>query len=74
MTRCALIRAKKEEIEKEKSTPQALAKQNALGETSRNVTSHPKDHQPRLSQLPLLPQERREVVHGLKRLRVIRAE
>ena len=74
MTRCALIRAKKEEIEKEKSTPQALAKQNALGETSRNVTSHPTDHQPRLSQLPLLPQEHREVVHGLKRLRVIRPE
>ena len=45
-----------------------------LGETSRNVTSHPKDHQPRLSQLPLLPQEHREVVHGLKRLRVIRPE
>ena len=47
---------------------------NALGETSRNVTSHPKDHQPRLSQLPLLLQEHREVVHGAERLRVIRPE
>ena len=51
-----------------------MAKQNTLGETSRNVTSHPKDHQPRLSQLPLLFQEHREVVHGLKRIRVIRPE
>ena len=47
---------------------------NALGERSRNVTSHPEDCQPRLSQLPLLQQEHREVVHGLKRLRVIRPE
>jgi len=30
--------------------------------------------QPRLSQLPLLPQEDRQVVHGLKRVRVIRTE
>ena len=44
------------------------------GERSRNVTSHPEDCQPRLSQLPLLLQEDREVVHGLKRLRVIRPE
>ena len=34
----------------------------------------PKGFRPRLSQLPLLPQEHREVVHGLKRLRVIRPE
>ena len=74
MTRCALIRAKKGEIEKEKSTPQALAKQNTPGKTSRKVTSHPKDHQPRLSQLPLLFQEHREVVHGDERIRVIRPE
>ena len=47
---------------------------NALGETSRNVTSHPKDHQPRLSQLPLLLQEDREVVHGGERLWVLRTE
>ena len=47
---------------------------NALGETSRNVTSHPKDHQPRLSQLPLLFQEHREVVHGGERLWVLRTE
>ena len=44
------------------------------GERSRKVTSHPEDHQPRLSQLPLLLQEDREVVHGLKRLRVIGPE
>ena len=30
--------------------------------------------QPSLSQLPLLPQEQRQVVHGLKRLWVIRTE
>ena len=60
---------------KRKSRPQALAKTKyALGETSRKVTSHPEDCQPRLSQLPLLPQEHREVVHGLKRIRMIRPE
>ena len=63
------------EIDKRKSRPQALAKQKyALGETSSKVTSHPKDPQPRLIQLPLLPQEGSQVVHGLKRVRVIRAE
>ena len=51
-----------------------MAKQNTPGERSRNVTSHPKDHQPRLSQLPLLFQEHREVVHGDERIRVIRPE
>ena len=46
------------DIDKRKSRPQALAKQKyALGETSSKVTSHPKDPQPRLIQLPLLPQE-----------------
>ena len=30
--------------------------------------------QPSLSQLPLLPQEQRQVVHGLKRVRMIRTE
>ena len=76
-----LVRSKKViqqywEIDKRKSRPQALAKQkNALGETSsRKVTSHPQDPQPRLCQLPLLHQEVRQVVHGLKRVRVIRAE
>ena len=44
------------------------------GERSRNVTSHPEDHQPRLSQLPLLFQEHREVVHEAERLRVFRPE
>ena len=53
-----------EKLKRKKSRLQTLAKQNTLGETSRNVTSHPKDHQPRLSQLPLLFQEHREVVHG----------
>ena len=63
------------EIEKKKSRLQALAKtKNALGETSRKITSHPKDHQPRLSQLPLLPQEHREAVHGGERLWVLRTE
>ena len=63
------------EIDKRKSRPQALAKQTyALGETSGEITSHPEDPQPRLSQLPLLPQELSQVVHGLKRVRVIRAE
>ena len=47
---------------------------NALGERSRNVTSHPKDHQPRLSQLPLLCQENREVVHGAERVWMIGAK
>ena len=63
------------EIDKRKSKPQALAKQKyALGETSSKVTSHPKDPQPRLIQLPLLPQEGSQVVHGGERVRVIRAE
>ena len=48
---------------------------NALGETSRKVTSlQPKDPQPRLLQLPLLPQKPRQVVHGGERLWVIRTE
>ena len=47
---------------------------NALGETSRKVTSHPEDCQPRLSQLPLLLQEDREVVHGGERIWVIRPQ
>ena len=34
----------------------------------------PQRPQPRLIQLPLLPQEGSQVVHGLKRVRVIRAE
>ena len=61
------------EIEKNKSRPQALAKQkNALGETpSRKVTSLHERPQPRLSQLPLLPQEQRQVVHGGERGRMI---
>ena len=63
------------EIDKRKSRPQALAKQTyALGETSGKVTSHPKDPPPGLSQLLLLPQEVRQVVHGAERVRVIRAE
>ena len=63
------------EIDKRKSRPQALAKQKyALGETCSKVTSHPKDPQPRLLQLPLLPQEHRQVVHGGERVRVIRTE
>ena len=63
------------EIEKNKSRPQALAKQKyALGETSSKVTSHPKDPQPRLSQLPLLPQGGRQVGHGGERVRMIRTE
>ena len=63
------------EIDKRKSRPQALAKQKyALGETSSKVTSHPKDPQPRLIQLPLLPQEGSQVGHGVERVRVIRTE
>ena len=63
------------EIDKRKSRPQALAKQKyALGETSGKVTSHPKDPQPRLLQLPLLFQKDRQVGHGGERVRVIRAE
>ena len=63
------------EIDKRKSRPQALAKQKyALGETSSKVTSHPKDPQPRLIQLPLLPQEVRQVGHGGERVRMIRTE
>ena len=63
------------EIDKRKSRPQALAKQTyALGETSGKVTSHPKEPPPGLSQLPLLPQEVRQVVHGGERVRVIRTE
>ena len=63
------------EIEKNKSRPQALATQkNALGETSRKVTSHPKDPQPRLIQLPLLPQDGSQVGHGVERGRMIRTE
>ena len=63
------------EIDKRKSRPQALAKQKyALGETSSKVTSQPKDPQPRLSQLPLLPQDGSQVVHGVERVRMIRAE
>jgi hypothetical protein len=42
--------------------------------SSRKVTSHPKDPPPGLSQLLLLPQEVRQVVHGAERVRVIRAE
>ena len=41
---------------------------------SRKVTSHPEDRQPRLLQLPLLPQEVRQVVHGAERVRMIRTE
>ena len=53
------------EIDKRKSRPQALAKQKyALGETSGEVTSHPKGPQPHLLQLPLLLQEHGKVVHG----------
>jgi len=63
------------EIDKKKSRPQALAKQKyALGETSGKVTSHPKDPQPRLSQLPLLFQKDRQVGHGGERVRMIRTE
>ena len=63
------------EIDKRKSRPQALAKQKyALGETSSKVTSHPKDPQPRLIQLPLLPQDGSQVGHGVERVRVQRAE
>ena len=63
------------EIDERKYRPQALAKQKyALGETSGKVTSQPKDPQPRLIQLPLLPQEGSQVVHGGERVRVIRAE
>ena len=63
------------EIDKRKSRPQALAKQKyALGETSSKVTSHPKDRQPRLLQLPPLPQERCKVVHGGERGRMICAK
>ena len=41
------------EIDKRKSRPQALAKQKyALGETSRKVTSHPKDLSPASSSFP----------------------
>ena len=48
---------------------------SGLGQTSsRKVTSHPKDPQLRLSQLSLLPQEVRQVVHGGERLWVIRTE
>ena len=62
-------------IDKRKSRPQALAKQKyALGETSSKVTSHPKDPQPRLLQLPLLFQKDRQVGHGGERLWVIRTE
>ena len=63
------------DIDKRKSRPQALAKQKyALGETSSKVTSHPKDPQPRLIQLPLLLQKGRQVVHGGQRVRMIRTE
>jgi len=63
------------EIDKRKSRPQALAKQKyALGETCSKVTSHPKDPQPRLLQLPLLFQKDRQVGHGVERGRVIRTE
>ena len=52
-----------------------MAKQKyALGETSSKVTSHPKDPQPRLIQLPLLPQDGSQVGHGGERVRVQRAE
>ena len=34
----------------------------------------PQRPQPRLSQLPLLPQEHGKVVHGMKRVRMIRTE
>ena len=55
------------EIDKRKSRPQALAEQKyALGETSSKVTSHPKDPQPRLIQLPLLPQDGSQVGHGVE--------
>ena len=63
------------EIDKRKSRPQALTKQKyALGETSGKVTSHHKDPQPRLIQLPLLPQDGSQVGHGGERVRVQRAE
>ena len=46
----------------------------ALGKTSSKVTSHPKGPQPRLIQLPLLPQDGSQVGHGGERVRVIRTE
>ena len=45
-----------------------------LGETSGKVTSHPKDPQPRLLQLPLNFQKDRQVGHGGQRVRMIRTE
>ena len=64
------------EIEKNKSRPQALAKQkNPLVKRppGRSPVSIQRP-QPRLSQLSLLPQEVRQVVHGGQRVRMIRTE
>ena len=50
-------------------------KTKPLGEkSSTKVTSHPKDPQAHLLELPLPPQEHREVVHRAECLRVIRPE
>ena len=63
-------------LKKNKSQPQAFGqtKIKSLGETSTTVTSHPEDPQPHLLELPLLPQEIRQVVHRAQRLRMIRPE
>ena len=78
VNKCALVRPniiQQDRETKRKSRLQALAKtKNAPGETSKKVTSLPQRPPPGLSQLPLLPQEQRQVVHGLKRLWVIRTE
>ena len=64
------------EIDKKKSRPQALAttKNMPLKNVLQEGHLSPQRPQPRLIQLPLLPQEGSQVGHGVERVRVIRTE